>query len=219
MNWLPPTGGVAVISRYGAAVLLAGAAVAISYPFRAHLYTTPLFFAAVFISCWYGGIGPAILTTIASTAAIHFLLRLPRPGFTPDVHDLPRLAEFVFMATVAIYLVQARKRSEQSVRQARDQLEIKVNERTADLQREVTERRRAEQAAQTAAQMAQSHVDMLLHSVDVLATEAAPATFIGEMLRTIGHHLNAQQSGYGCGLRRTIRCTCASLSKGSNRSS
>jgi len=193
MNSSPPSRGVAVISRYGVAVLLAGAAVAISYPFRAHLYTTPLLFAAVFISCWYGGIGPAILTTIASTAAIHFLLRLPGRGFTPDVHDLPRLAEFVFMATVAIYLVQARKRSEQSVRQARDQLEIKVNERTADLQREVTERRRAEQAAQTAAQMAQSHVDMLLHSVDVLAIEAAPATFIGEMLRTIGHHLHAQQ--------------------------
>jgi K+-sensing histidine kinase KdpD len=170
MNSSPPSGGAAVISRYGVAVLLGGAAVAISYPFRAHLYTTPFFFAAVFVSCWYGGIGPAILTTIASTAAIHFLLRLPARGFTPDVHDLPRLAEFVFMATVAIYLVQARKRSEQSVRQARDQLEIKVNERTADLQREVIERRRAEQAAQTAAQMAQSHVDMLLHSVDVLAT-------------------------------------------------
>src|SRR6266550_3696374 len=193
MNLSPPSGGVAVISRYGVAVLLAGAAVAISYPFRAHLYTTPFFFAAVFISCWYGGIGPAILTTIASTAAIHFLLRLPGPGFAPDVHDLPRLAEFVFMAAVAIYLVRARMRSEQSVRQARDQLEIKVNERTADLQREVAERRRAEQAAQTAAQMAQSHVDMLLHSVDVLATEAAPATFIGKMLRTIGQHLHAQQ--------------------------
>ena len=115
MNSSPPSGGVAVISRYGVALLLAGAAVAISYPFRAHLYTTPLLFAAVFISCWYGGIGPAILTTIASTAAIHFLLRLPGRGFTPDVHDLPRLAEFVFMAAVAIYLVQARKRSEQSV--------------------------------------------------------------------------------------------------------
>src|SRR5258708_38300561 len=106
MNLSPPSGGVAVISRYGAAVLLAGAAVAISYPFRGHLYATPLFFAAVFISCWYGGIGPAILTTIASTAAIHFLLRLPRPGFTPDVHDLPGLAEFAFMATVDIDLVQ-----------------------------------------------------------------------------------------------------------------
>ena len=77
MNSSPPSGGVAVISRSGVAVLRAGAAVAISYPFRAHVYTTPFFFAAVFISCWYGRIGPAILATIASTAAIHFLLRLP----------------------------------------------------------------------------------------------------------------------------------------------
>jgi len=192
--------------------------VAISYPSRGHLYTTPLFFAAVFISCWYGGIGPAILTTIASTAAIHFLLRLPGRGFTPDVHDLPRLAEFVFMAAVAIYLVQARKRSEQSVRQARDQLEIKVNERTADLQREVAERRRAEQAAQTAAQMAQSHVDMLLHSVDVLATEAAPRRSLGRCFGPLAITSMHSKSGYGCALRRTIRCTCASLSQGSNRS-
>src|SRR5256885_16869420 len=103
MNLSPPSGGVAVISRYGVAVLLAGAAVAISYPFRAHLYTTPLFFAAVFISCWYGGIGPAILKTIASTAAIHFLLLFPGPGFAPDFHNFPGLGGFVFLASGAFF--------------------------------------------------------------------------------------------------------------------
>ena len=185
--------GVTVTYHYTAALLLAAAAAAISYPFRTQLYTTPLFFAAVVISCWYGGAGPAIVTTIASTAAIHFLLRLPRPDVVANVHDFSRLAEFVFMAAVAIYLVRARKRSEHSVREARDHLELKVNERTAELQTEVAERRRAEQAAQTAAEMAQSHVDMLMHSLDVLATETAPETFIGEMLRTIEERLRARR--------------------------
>ena len=83
MNLSPPSGGVAVISRYGVAVLLAGAAVAISYPFRAHVYTTPFFFAAVFISCWYGRIGPAILATIASTAARMRARRLGPGHSTP----------------------------------------------------------------------------------------------------------------------------------------
>jgi PAS domain S-box-containing protein len=119
------------ISPYATAVLAVAAAAAVSYPLRAHIYTTPLFFAAVVVSCWYAGTRAGVLATIASTAAIQFLMHLPRQQFTSDIHDLTRLLEFVFVAVVAIYLIAARKRAEQSLRQARDELEIKVAERTA----------------------------------------------------------------------------------------
>src|ERR1043166_7317632 len=121
---------LATISPYATALLAVTAAAAISYPLRAHIYTTPLFFAAVVVSCWYAGTRAGVLSTIASTAAIECLMHLPRQQFTFDVHDLTRLLEFVFVAAVAIYLIATRKRAEQSLRQARDELEIKVAERT-----------------------------------------------------------------------------------------
>src|SRR5438093_6042863 len=58
-------------------------------------------------------------------------MHLPRHSFPSEIQDLLRLFEFAFIATVAIFLIAARKRAEQSLRQARDELEIKVAERTA----------------------------------------------------------------------------------------
>lgn len=130
-----------ILFRYGFALLLVAAAVVITYPLRPGIYIPPLFVAAVVISCWYGGVGPGVLAAIASTAAIHFFLHLPRGQFTSNIHDISRLAEFVLMAAVAIYLIAARKRAEQSLRQARDELEIKVTERTAAARRSEKELR------------------------------------------------------------------------------
>ncbi|HEU5312893.1 MAG TPA: GAF domain-containing protein, partial [Candidatus Udaeobacter sp.] len=60
------------------------------------------------------------------------------------------------------------------------------------LVRIAVERNRAEQALRTSEQLARSHVDVMMRSLDVLATEAAPEKFIAEMLRTIGQHLHAR---------------------------
>jgi PAS domain S-box-containing protein len=53
------------------------------------------------------------------------------------------------------------------------------------------ERKRAEEALRASEQLARSHVEVMMRTVDVLATEAAPEKFIGETLRTIGHCLHA----------------------------
>jgi len=55
------------------------------------------------------------------------------------------------------------------------------------------ERDRAEQALRASEQLARGHVEVMMRSLDVLATEAAPEKFIGEMLKTIGQHLGAHR--------------------------
>ena len=53
------------------------------------------------------------------------------------------------------------------------------------------ERDRAQEALRASERVARSHVEVMMRSLDVLATESAPEKFIGEMLRTIGQHLRA----------------------------
>jgi signal transduction histidine kinase/FixJ family two-component response regulator len=60
------------------------------------------------------------------------------------------------------------------------------------LVRIAVERDRAEEALRTSEQLARSHVEVMMRSLDVLATQAAPEKFIAEMLRTIGQHLHAR---------------------------
>src|SRR5438876_12438100 len=48
---------LAAIGPYAAALLAVATAAAISYPLQAHIYTTPRFFVAVVVSCWYAGTG------------------------------------------------------------------------------------------------------------------------------------------------------------------
>jgi len=55
------------------------------------------------------------------------------------------------------------------------------------------ERDRAEEALRASEQLARSHIEIMMRSLDVLATEAAPEKFIGEMLRTIEQQLGAMR--------------------------
>jgi signal transduction histidine kinase len=188
------------LSRYALALFVVIAALVISFALREEIYAMPLFFVAVAISCWYGGIGPGVVAIFASAAAINYFFEEPRFHLAPDWHDIPRLMEFMLIAAAVNLITAARKRAEQVLRQAHDELETRVRERTAELQesnrrlqQEIIQRRAAEEALRTSEQLARSHVDVMMRSLDVLATEAAPEKFIGEMLKTIGQHLCARR--------------------------
>ena len=58
---------------------------------------------------------------------------------------------------------------------------------------DITDRKRAEEALRASEQLARSHVEIMMRSLDVLATEAAPEKFIAEILRIIGQRLRARR--------------------------
>lgn len=89
--------------EYGVALLSVGLALGITLLLTPYLASTPtpLFFIAVMISAWYGGLGPGILATILSTLAINYFFLEPLYQLSiPDVGTLVRVVTFVVAAFV-----------------------------------------------------------------------------------------------------------------------
>ena len=96
------------------------------------------FYAAVLLSAWYAGFAAGMVATVLSAAAgtYFFMPRLGSPAASAQL-AAPRIALFVGMATtlswVTAALVAARQRSQAALAAARDELEARVAERTAQL--------------------------------------------------------------------------------------
>jgi signal transduction histidine kinase len=96
-----------------------------------------------------------------------------------------------------IGLQEARLLSEQ--KRVAEELDQSVAQRTSELlasnrelEREIAERKRAENALRASEQVARGQVEALAQSLDLLATAPEPERFIGQMLSTIARFLNAQ---------------------------
>jgi PAS domain S-box-containing protein len=107
---------------YGVALLSVALALGISLPLDPLIKPTPtsLFFVAVMVSAWYGGLYPGLVTTVLSTLAINYCfippyysLKIDEPG------SLLRLGVFVMAALLISGLNEARRialRQEQRLR-------------------------------------------------------------------------------------------------------
>ena len=65
---------VRVMWRYGLAVVAVGAALLITTTLEKYTDITPLFYAAVVVSAWFGGRGPGLLAVVLSALAIDYFL-------------------------------------------------------------------------------------------------------------------------------------------------
>jgi len=109
-----------------------------SYPF---LF---LFFAAVMASAWFGEIGPGLFAVVISTLAVDYFFVPPLFSFAINATDSAYFAAFVICAAVASWVSSSKRRAEEALRMARDQLEVRVAERTSELQKSLIELRENE---------------------------------------------------------------------------
>ena len=162
-----------IIFRYGLAVLSVAIALGVKLILLYFNFPYPLstsFLLAIAITFWYAGTGPGILSVFLSFLAfalfvipnqVDYRIVLP-DGSTKLVYvsgvTASHIQYFFYFALLALlmsWFSSSRRRAEQSLSQARRELETKVEERTAklslaneELQTEIGERKSAEEKLQ-----------------------------------------------------------------------
>ena len=129
------------IHRYGIALMCVAAALVSTLPlqpFFSHPFLF-LFFAAVIASAWFGGTAPGLFAVFLSTLAVDYYFVPPFRSLAINATDGAYFFAFVACATVASWVSSSKRKTEESLREARDQLEARVAERTAELEKLIAE--------------------------------------------------------------------------------
>jgi signal transduction histidine kinase len=101
------------------------------------------FLAAVVLTGWFRGTAAGLFAVLLSIVVLDELLGRPPYAYGVSIEYLPRLVTFTFSALLVLWMSAARRRAEHALRDARDELEDRVRERTASLAR-TNERLQAE---------------------------------------------------------------------------
>jgi C4-dicarboxylate-specific signal transduction histidine kinase len=172
------------IPRYALAIALVATALLLSLALQPS-FGNPfwlLFPVAVIASTWFGGRGPGWLAVGLSTLVVLYYFIPPIRSFAIKPRDIPFFLLFIACELIAGQLISWRWQVEETLRRSKDELEKRVEERTAELKNvndallnQMAEQRRTEEALQVA------------------RTELARVvriTTIGELAASIAHEVN-----------------------------
>jgi len=125
----------AVVFHYGAALLFVGASFLVTFILQQRFPYPFLFFffGGVVASAWFGGAGPGLVSVVLSTLLVDYFFLPPFNSFSVSPSAEAYFAAFVACASIASWISSSKKKAERDLRQARDELELRVSERTATL--------------------------------------------------------------------------------------
>jgi C4-dicarboxylate-specific signal transduction histidine kinase len=161
--------------RYGFAVITVAAALALTRLLVHYTDITPLFYAAIVVSAWFGGMGPGFLAVVLSELSIDYYFVEPLYTLGLGPKPISFLVVFGCLAVLTSWMSSKRKRAEEGLRQARDELEVRVQERTKEL-------REANETLRERAEALQKVQTELAHVTRVMT--------LGELTASIAHEVN-----------------------------
>lgn len=157
-----------MIWRYSLALITVALALIITSTLKNYTDITPLFYAAIVISAWFGGMGPGLLAVVLAEVSIDYYFVEPLYTLRLGPKHISFLVVFGVLAVLTSWMSSKRRRAEEGLRQARDELEMRVQERTKEL-RQANENLRERQAE-------------LTHVTRVMT--------LGELTASIAHEVN-----------------------------
>jgi K+-sensing histidine kinase KdpD len=114
-------------------------------------HTANLFFCSVMLSSWYGGLLPGCLAAFLSVVALDYFFISPLCALGISLEEAPDIIAFVATALFISWLSGNQKRAKESLRRAHDELDAKVRDRRAELEK-TNDRLRSEIAEREAAE-------------------------------------------------------------------
>ena len=172
-----------LLSSYVVAAISVGIAAVITLTLGSVIkHTATLFFCSVMLSSWYGGLWPGVFAALLSVVALDYYFIPPLYALGISLEEAPDMIVFVSTALFIGWLSGEQKRAKESLRQARDELDAKVQERTAEL-------KRANEQLQSEIAERESAEEGLIRAQAEIA-RIARITTMGELAASIAHELN-----------------------------
>jgi PAS domain S-box-containing protein len=121
------------IQSYGLAVLSVCLALGIALilaRFQFRDVEVPLLLFAVALAAWFGGVGAAVVALLLACLSFDYFFTVPYYTFYISPADIPYFIAFASFAFLVTWFSVVRRRVERELRQARDDLQMEIAERT-----------------------------------------------------------------------------------------
>ena len=118
--------------RYIFALVSVAAALGISFAAQHYGFRDielPVLTVAIALTTWYAGAGPSLLTVLLSSVCFDYFFIEPLYSLEVSTRDLPYFLIFIVWAGVVASFSEVRRRIEDSLRLARDNLQLEVEQR------------------------------------------------------------------------------------------
>ena len=120
------------ILRYGLSIVSVAIGLALALTLQYYQFRDvelPVLTLSIALTTWYAGIGPSALAIVLAMACFNYFFTEPLYTFDVSASDLPYFVIFIAWAFIVAWFSAAGRRIENGLRQARDRLQVELEQR------------------------------------------------------------------------------------------